>query len=383
MTARLAVGEFLCNKPSLDSFPSNSTGDVYFDRLTDILLIPVGILHVPEHIYLLYYLYKFVKCLKSWDKSYKKAIQIKMKVFVRSKCGRASLYVLILTLFIIVGIGLPPVSIVRVYIDDGTSSEHCSQELDMIAKILTHVFYFTSFFTNTTIVLVRLLMIIFTVMIGVIWREVKPISTSILNDDPHQVTDVSTAVTTVCKRHTKYMYEYALITEKAAPIYQIFSSFFVLQWIIHLIGLFSHTAHLLRPWIRYGQVQNVNMLIVTQQIDQFCYVVFHFLALVITHICGLKMNAYMRRYIREVQSDRLKYPKTKLTDKEANENQKEMTSLEYSLTHLLPIKEESVYMSNFTPRIPGRGLGISISNPAFVVSIVLSVFALIGSMIAF
>ena len=408
VTARLAVGEFLCNKPSLNSLPSNSTGDIYFNRLTDIMDIPVGFLHIPEHIYLLYYLYKFLKCFKSWNKSYKYAVLTKMRIFVRSKCGRASFYILIVTIFMVIGIVLPPICILKLYIDKRASSEYCTQMLDTIARVLTHVFHFSSFFTNTIIVLVRLLMIVFTIMIGVMWREVKPTSTPIFNDDPHQETDVSTqpdetssadptstaaadpvsiavadpvstAVAKVCKRHTNYMYEYVLITKKAAPIYTIFSSFFVLQWIIHLFGLFSHIAHLLRPWIRHGQVQNANTLIVTQQIDQFCYTVFHALALVITHICGLKMNAYLRRYIREVHSHQLKDPKTKLTD----DNQKVNASLEYSLTYLFPIKEESVYMSNFTPRIPGTGLGISISNPAFVVSIVLSIFALIGSMIAF
>ena len=383
VTARLAVGELLCNKPSLNSLLSNSTDDVKFDRLSDILVIPVGFLHVPEHIFLLYYLYKFLKSLQSWGKPYKIAVRIKMKDFVISKKGRAFFYSMIVMIFMGIGICLPPICIVRLYIDEGTSTEHCSQELDMIARFLTHIFHFSSFFTNTIVVLVRLLMIFFTVMIGVMWRRVKPTGTPVFEYNPCEVTDVSTAVAEVCKRHTNYMHEYALITEKAAPIYRIFSSFFVLQWIIHLFGLFSHIAHLLRPWIRHGQVQNANMLIVTQQIDQFCYIVFHGLALLITHICGLKMNAYMRRYIREVQSDRMKDPYAKLTDKEADNNKKEKASLEYSYTYLFPIKEESVYMSTFTPRIPGTGLGISITNPGFVVSIVLSIFALIGALIAF
>ena len=54
----IAVGEFLCNKTSLNSLPSDSesTGDVHNDHLLDVSVIPLGYLHVPEHIYLLYYL---------------------------------------------------------------------------------------------------------------------------------------------------------------------------------------------------------------------------------------------------------------------------------------------------------------------------------------
>ena len=105
----------------------------------------------------------------------------------------------------------------------------------------------------------------------------------------------------VCARHRNYLNEYAAITKHVTPIYKIFRSFFVLQWIIHLFGLFSHIAHLLRPWIRYGQVINADTLIITHQIYQFLFILFDALALVIAHICVLKINSYLRRYIREVQ----------------------------------------------------------------------------------
>ena len=95
-----------------------------------------------------------------------------------------------------------------------------------------------------------------------------------------------------------YLNEYAAITNRVTPIYKIFRSFFVFQWIIHLFGLFSHIAHLLWPWINYGQVINTDILIITHQIYQFLFILFDGLALVIAHICALKMNSYLRRYIR-------------------------------------------------------------------------------------
>ena len=371
----------------------------------------------------------------------------------------------------VTGIALPPICIARTYLDTGSSSEHCSQKLSTVTKILTHIFHFSSMITNIVIVLVRLLMVYFTVMVGVMWREVTPIPNDSANrvgmngsvnsqatgntsnevsqaqasdqgqtadgsqgqasaylsvfqcctqcwkrsgslatrlgqktdgsqaqaNDPVQTSNgsqaqardpapqnsqlVSDTFVEVCKKHTEYLIEYEIIVEKTRKIYKIFQSFFVLQWIIHLFQLFVHIAHLLRPWIRYGQVQNANMLIITQQIDQLSYAVFNGLALVIAHVCGLKMNAYMRRYLREVQYHRSESLKDKLKaakGKYANED-----CLEYSLINLVPIKEECISKSAFTPRIPGTGLGISITNPGFIISIVLSVFALIGAMIAF
>ena len=445
VTARLAVGEFLCNKPSLNSVSSNSTDDILFNRLSDILVIPVGFLHIPEHIYLIFYLYKFLVDYysNSWEEGYKKAVKKKMTKFVSSKCGRSSFYAIIMTIFMVTGIALPPICIARTYLDTGSSSEHCSQRLSTITRILTHFFHFSSMFTNIIIVLVRLLMVYFTVMVGVLWREVKPIPDDEENrpvipgeekkpeatantsneespgqdSDPGQMNGsqgqavmakpensqlVSDIFMKVCQKHTEYLIEYELIVEKTRKIYNIFQSFFVLQWIIHLFQLFVHIAHLLRPWIRYGQVQNANMLIITQQIDQLSYAVFNGLALVITHVCGLKMNAYMRRYLREVQYHRseclLKESKDTSGESANKENPskslkarlkgakgkyKKEDCLEYSLINLVPIREECIYLSAFTPRIPGTGLGISITNPAFVISIVLTVFALIGAMIAF
>jgi hypothetical protein len=83
-----------------------------------------------------------------------------------------------------------------------------------------------------------------------------------------------------------------------------------------------------------------------------------------------KMNSYLRQYIRDVQGKQLK----------AVEDQ----PLQYSITHsLFLIKNDSSTKSNFTPRIPGTGLSISLNNPGFMLSIIISVFALIGSLIIF
>ena len=176
---------------------------------------------------------------------------------------------------------------------------------------------------------------------------------------------------TVCCRHTDYIMEYTAIKENVFPIYKIFRSFFVLQWIIHLFGLFSHIAQLLRPWVRNGQVDDANMLIVTHQIYELLHVLYNGLALVISYICALKMNAYLRRYVRKVQ------------ERQLEEGRSANSAMQYSLTHLFLIKVQSVSKSSFLPRIPGTGLNISVESPGFVLSIVFSVFALIGTLISF
>ena len=276
LTIRLIIGEFLCRKPSINGVLLNYTDDVYFDRLSDILLVPVGFLHVPEHLYFFIYLYKFLQSYKEWTKCYKRALQIKMKEFVNSKKRRSVIYVAVIVIFMLVGLGLPPLCIARVYYENSDEEvEQCSRKFSITTRVLTHTYHIISFFTNGVAVIVRAIMVLFTVLVGVMWRKVHPKKLDEDDKQPSSEPANAAAVSNlsngenfkaVCEWHRKYLNEYAAITEHVTPIYKIFRSFFVLQWIIHLFGLFSHIAHLLRPWIRYGQVINADKLIVTHQI---------------------------------------------------------------------------------------------------------------------
>ena len=253
------------------------------------------------------------------------------------------------------------------------------------------------------------LMIFFTIVVGAIWKWPKPATnqqetaTAIARGesqvttpaiapggDPENVPDrvageiqemhseaqtntlaiaPSKEINEVCERHKETINKYIANTVKVKPIYKIFRSYFVLHWIIHVFRLSFHIAKLVRPWIKYGQDAHANdipfddlMMI----INGVLLVLFDGLALVITYTCALKMNAYLRRYIRKLQKEQLEIAERRST-------------LQYSLTHLFLIKAESVSKANFTPRIPGTGLYISISSPSFVLTIVFGVFGLIGA----
>ena len=365
-----------------------------FDRLSDILLIPTGFLHIPEHIYLMVFLYKFIGVYINWEPHYKKELWSEMRKFVcmKKKTLRILLNGIVLMLMLLVALLLPPICIIRLHVQRNVTEEYCSKKLAFVQHSLTHTFHGVSFFTNTVVALTRWLMVFFTVMVGVMWRRVKPsrkdhhrqtqekrfskaLTNSInysavnqvatlspgspppqeprheanpqergheansqepgheddktnpqesghnANDQDHQQHNTNDWEA-VCCRQTQYIIEYMAIKEKVFPIYKIFRSFFVLQWIIHLFGLFCHIAHLVRPWVCNGQVHDANMLIVTHQIYQLLYILYNGLALVISYICALKMNAYLRRYIREVQQ------------KQLDEAAQADSTMQYSLTHV-------------------------------------------------
>ena len=466
----LMVWRWGCHKPSINFYPGhhNELKDYHFDRFSDILLTFTGFLHIPEHIYLLVNLYKFIGIYIKWNEGYRKDILDKMKDFARLKkknapydsdtvsndigedvsglrqiaprtCvtpqfkrARILLNGIVLMLMLSVVLALPSMSIARIHIHSNKTEEHCSKKVAFAQNSLMHAFHGVSFFTNTVVALTRFLMVFFTVMIGVMWRRVKPCSEDSVpflhesskheakrvansprvpecettfqqpqdpghegdfeksghnredtnlhksghkanNQDPRAPPKVGDWED-VCSRHTDRITEYMAIKDNVFPIYKIFRSFFVLQWIIHLAGLFCHIAYLLRPWVRNGPVdvdEDADMLIVTHQVYQSLHVLYNGLALVISYICALKMNTYLGRYVRDEQ------------EKQLEEGRKANSTIQYSLTHLFLIKVESVSKSSFLPRIPGTGLNISVESPGFVLSIVFSLFALIGTLISF
>lgn len=375
LTIRLAIGEFLCQKPSLEGLiPINSTEtDVNFNRLFDILLISVGVLHIPENIYLLVFLFRFLAIYKSWEISYKLALRIKMREFVITK-RRSVFFGLVLLIFFLVALTIPSLCIYRSYIINGIPKyEKCHKALNKVALSLTIVYHSVSIFTNIVVWLERCMMIFFTIMVGVMWRKVQPIYSMI----PFSINDTSTDENRSEEnenqseeneiqseenenRSEENVREYLDTRNRVTHIYKIFESFFVLQWLIHLFGLFCHIAYLMRPWIRHGQVTNADVLIASHQIYQFFYILYDGLAITTAHVCALKMNTYFEKYTRDNQ-------------------QSEKENL--CISHL--IKSRKIPTSEFEPRIPGTGLRISINSPGFVLSVILSVFALIGALVAF
>ena len=416
---------------SLSSSTDHEIVDGKFYRLFDVLFILVKYLHIPEQIFLWHYLFEFLRwfnlnneeCVdkKSWNVVYKTEIREKMFDFVKTEksLGRAFLFMTVAAFFMILAVVIPPIEIFTSH-KNGFMDKRCSSNVNTLTLSITFAIQGMSLLTNTIDVLECFLMIFFTIVIGAIWKLPKPATdqqetasaiaqgesqvtipaiapgesqetASVIapGRDPENVPDrvadeiqemhseAQTKVSKeikdlyeVCERHKETMNKYIANTVKVKPIYNIFRSYFVLHWIIHVFRLSFHIAKLVRPWIKYGQDAHANdipfddlMMI----INGVLLVLFDGLALVITYTCALKMNAYLRRYIRKLQKEQLESVA------------KSPSTLQYSLTHLFLIKAESVSKANFTPRIPGTGLYISISSPSFVLTIVFGVFGLIGA----
>ena len=110
-------------------------------------------------------------------------------------------------------------------------------------------------------------------MVGVEWKSKKVDDVQELNTNGSNL-DLLEMFQKVCTIHKKYLEEYETKLDLIKQIYKIFRSFFVFQWIVHLFGLFFHISHLIRPWIRRGQIMytEADMLIKIQQVYEGLYI---------------------------------------------------------------------------------------------------------------
>ena len=285
---RLAI-EFKCCKLSLNSLPSKfNVTNIGFDRFFDILLTITEFFHIPEHAFLTYYLFQFIKH-KSWNDRPALIHFMKRKLIII--VGIISLALVIL---------LPVFRLkLQIEISQQSANEQCYQSIGHVIIVLDFIYHVVSIII---ILFVRFMMMYFTLMIGLIWK------TEGASD--HERNALLLPQNSNQEQHSDqedfYMRcysEYKKREKHVTPIYEIFRIFFVLQWTIHLFGFVFHCSHLTRTWIKYGQeiVIDASPLVTLYRGYQFLHLIFDCLALVVAHMCAMKMNYYAKQYIEKLE----------------------------------------------------------------------------------
>ena len=324
---RLILGEFMCHKPSLDSLPSEfNVTSVFFDRFYDILLTITEFLHIPEHAFLTYYLFQFYN---SWNDS---PALIPVKDFKKST---RNLMVAVGIIFIPLAILLHILKIVFIYELQNLISPH--EQCDHAIICLDYIYHTISIFKKIIIVLVRLMMMYFTLMIRRIWKmegSNKQNASSQYCNQEHEVR--------INIENEREWEKYDIV----APIYKIFQSFFVFQLIIHLFGFIFHCTHLTRSWIQHGREIVIDpsllAIVILYRFYQFLHLIFDCFALIVAHMCAVKMNYYAKQYVENLEQDQ-------------------------------QFKGDPY----FTPEIPEIGIDIPIRNSGFVFNLVFGVFGML------
>ena len=145
--------------------------------------------------------------------------------------------------------------------------------------------------------------------------------------------------------------EFSTTAHYVKLIHKIFRSFFVFQWLVRVYLLFTDIVHLVRPWVKEITIHDSKPVLLV--LCHIAAIVLNGSALGIAYACGLKMNSYRPSYIGKAE-----------------------------LTHEELVSCDREGKSVFTPRVPGTGLSISIETPGYMLGIILSVFGLVGALLA-
>ena len=375
-----------------------SSSSKYIQRLSFVMMIIITLLEWPAHAFLFFHLYKFFeqKCTV-WEKIYS------WQSFLCKKCYKG--------LFVIFSLLVYTVAVILAITGDIIKLKYfpLCEDSQQTHQIITYVYYATTFFTYILEVAERWLMVRFTASIGAMWQNwyeqlirngqpnpmqgtqgsnatggtqgssdptqgtQGPNATGGMQEssdptqgtqgsnatqgstNPMQGTQDSAATLTQVTTKKSSVIDFITIVNCVKPIYKIFRSFFVFQWIVHVYLLFAQLVYLLYPWIKDG----IDSYQTDDKISKVLFtcnsaaVVYYALALIIPYVCGLKMNSYRRRYIR----------KARLTQEQLLRDDRENKSI-------------------FTPRVPGTGLSISLESPGYMLGVVLTMFGLVGALLA-
>ena len=320
----------------------NSSSE-YIQRLSVFMMIVITVLQWPAHSYLLYYLYKFfAQKYPAWQQNYQVEYNWASFIF-RQRCKGAFvvLSLCVLTIASVIAMAGDTVKLATEQV-----SLDCKYPTLHARRILTYVYYATTFVTYVLEVAEWYLMVCFTAFVGAMWHDGYKTRKKEMERAPSQlqITD-------------SFVDEFNKIVECAKSIYKIFRSFFVFQWLVHVYLLFTQLVHLLYPWIKEGRSSFANTTESNTTTGPFhsntAAVIFYTLALLTVYVCGLKMNSYRRRYIRKAE-----------------------------LTQEQLLKHDRENKSIFTPRVPGTGLSISLESPGYMLGVVITMFGLVGALLA-
>ena len=317
------------------------------------MMIIITVLQWPAHGYLLYYLYRFfAQKYPAWQQNYQVDDgEYKWASFIRRQHCKGAFFVLslsVLTIAFMIAIAGDTVKLAT-----ERFSLDCEYPTLQARRILIYVYYATTFFTYVLEVAERYLMVCLTAFVGAMWHDgYETRKKEMERAPPNPPNNTQLQIT------NGYVDEFNKIVECAKAIYKIFRSFFVFQWLVHVYYLlFTQLVHLLYPWIKEGRSSFTNTTEPNTTTGPFhsntAAVIFYTLALLTVYVCGLKMNSYRRRYIRKAE-----------------------------LTQEQLLKHDRENKSIFTPRVPGTGLSISLESPGYMLRVVITMFGLVGALLA-
>ena len=202
---------------------------------------------------------------------------------------------------------------------------------------------------------VRLLMILATMAIGVLWIE-SPLQREDRDEErePKNFTEYLRDHEVTNKHHRAQSKDYIRRGREVEPILEIFQTWFAMPWMLFYTSSYVETDYILRSWKNRPSVSGeIDFSEVVYMVHNFNQMVLLF----IPYLCAKKMNTYHDSYLslwREDQVNRYK------------------SASRMALASLNKVEKESHY--TFTPRVWGSSIKIEVDNPLYVVTLLITIF---------
>ena len=144
-------------------------------------------------------------------------------------------------------------------------------------------------------------------------------------------------------------------------ILEIYQQWFVVQWLIYYIALFTDVTTLLRPLVTHTE----ETLSTCSSVQIGLHIGYSVLSFGIPYVCGLRMSVYHAKYYNEkVRNEYLSTPQ----------------EMQHVLAHI-----EKDRKCDFVPHIKwtGSGISIPIDGPGFTIGSLLTIFAIAIAIVGF
>ena len=341
---------------------SNDSGN-YF-QVTNVLYIIHSFLHWPDYAFLAYGFYKLLIEYSTWEKTFRQKFKTALleELYGNSdsyeKCKR------ILSLLVIIALLLisltPPFIAISQAIIDNEHYTNCTTTLAIqctyqIFTILTHI---------SSTLIIRGAMVVTTFAVKAVWFNIAmDVNTRLqvhrggarIPEDEERASS----------EYYKCVVDYEKRRDKNTPILYVFQAWFVIQWFIYYFQCLVDFTRTVYPLIKKTSCANLTMAY------RGSYTAYDLFSFAIPHVCGLKMNNDHQKYLKEKRKEQLDTARSK----------EHGSQVQYTKAYSLRIEKDED--GDFVPGIPGTGIKIPLDSTGYTLSILLTIFALVGSFISF
>lgn len=251
-------------------------------------------------------------------------------------------------------------------------------------KAALWIYHFLLLFTIVSIDIVLFKLVLATLYVSYIWapENLPPDDHERSCNDWNEYLELKK---THSVNYSRMCREYRKRGEKVTPFTSTFQSWFVLQWFIYFLAIFIDLTYYIRPWLGGGDVK-YSFKIYQQHGYEYGYlslcIVYDITVLIVPFICGIKMNKYHQNYYcnsklvnaKKDQFDQFDFLDSRTFDfLDGTVAERDKGALEYALITRLKVEKEEEF--DFTPSI--LGINIPLTNPGYILSIVIAMVTLI------